>query len=189
LNDLLAETNRLTGCQVFIETSKIPEIALAYRLIPGVRTRVLNLVRDPRAVAFSWYRRHHDIERVRRLCAEWKRRQGLLELWGRTLSSDYMQITFESFAASPRTTVAGIAEWAGIDRVGRSFLDEHTARIDWSRQHLYPPANEKILARREDPLTIMPPQNSSNSGSEDLDRIAVEETEPLIWQYFDQSRN
>lgn len=50
----LTQCRARTGNDIFVDTSKSPEIALAYSLLDGVEVYVLNLVRDPHAVACSW---------------------------------------------------------------------------------------------------------------------------------------
>lgn len=189
LQVLVEEVQQATGARTFIETSKVPEFSVAYGLIPTIRTRVVNLIRDPRAVAFSWYRRYGDVERVRRLCAEWRRRQEILTAWRDRLGQDYKEIRFEDFVRSPRATVDKLLEWMDHDTVSSPFMDSDTARIDWSQQHLYPPANERLLAKRETQIRIALPKDGSEQPDPELVRIAYEETAPLSGLYDGNQSN
>src|SRR4029077_18987486 len=46
-----------TGARVIVDTSKRTGDAALLRCLPGVGPRVLHVVRDPRAVAYSWSHR------------------------------------------------------------------------------------------------------------------------------------
>jgi hypothetical protein len=53
LYDGIAEA---TGCRVIVDSSKYPADAILAAGLPGYEVYVLHMVRDPRAVAFSWHR-------------------------------------------------------------------------------------------------------------------------------------
>ena len=72
----LTQYRAKTGNDIFVDTSKSPEIALAYSLLDGVEVYVLNLVRDPRAVACSWAKKFGDEEKVVRYCNIWLKLAG-----------------------------------------------------------------------------------------------------------------
>ena len=62
----LAALSQVTGAVAFVDTSKTPAYARKLSEVPGVDLYVLNLVRDPRAVACSWYKRKKSLTGVRR---------------------------------------------------------------------------------------------------------------------------
>ncbi|HDR27205.1 MAG TPA: hypothetical protein ENN83_00750 [Rhodovulum sp.] len=57
---LLQGITERTGATSFVDSSKSPEIALAFGLMRDVDLYVINLLRDPRAVACSWFRKKPD---------------------------------------------------------------------------------------------------------------------------------
>ncbi|WP_299033108.1 hypothetical protein [uncultured Pseudokineococcus sp.] len=57
LAELYAAIARTTGCRVVVDPSKLPLYGLLLQQLPGVDLRVVHLVRDPRATAWSWRRR------------------------------------------------------------------------------------------------------------------------------------
>ena len=59
---LYKELGRVTACRVIVDSSKRPSDAALAALLPGVDTYVVHLVRDPRAVAYSWRRRKEDFD-------------------------------------------------------------------------------------------------------------------------------
>ncbi len=53
---ILRGVARVTDAQVIVDSSKIPADAALLATLPGIDLYVLHLVRDPRAVAYSWSR-------------------------------------------------------------------------------------------------------------------------------------
>jgi hypothetical protein len=56
LRRLIDAVVRRTGSRVLVDSSKYPVHGMLLALIPDIDLRVVHLVRDPRAVAFSWQR-------------------------------------------------------------------------------------------------------------------------------------
>ena len=57
LGRLYAGISRVSGAQVIVDSSKHVSTYELLRRVPGVRRHLVHLVRDPRAVAFSWSRK------------------------------------------------------------------------------------------------------------------------------------
>ena len=56
IEQLYSVIQAVSGEQVIVDSSKSPAHALILSQLPGVEVNVVHLVRDPRAVAFSWQR-------------------------------------------------------------------------------------------------------------------------------------
>src|SRR5204863_6860677 len=56
LRRLYAAIRDVSGAEYLIDASKDPQHAFILRTIPGFDVRVLHLIRDSRAVAYSWRR-------------------------------------------------------------------------------------------------------------------------------------
>ncbi len=54
---------KLTGARVIVDSSKRPAIGTLLRALPGVSHYVVHLVRDPRAVAYSYKRTRKTVDR------------------------------------------------------------------------------------------------------------------------------
>lgn len=54
----------VTGCRVIIDSSKRPSDGALTMLLPGVEASIVHLVRDPRAVVFSWRRSKKELDRA-----------------------------------------------------------------------------------------------------------------------------
>jgi hypothetical protein len=159
LGQLAAFLDRLqdvTGVATFVDTSKSPEMALAFSMTEGTDVRVLNLARDPRAVAVSWRQRRGRISAAWKFSRVWAERQRTLEVWSRRLGDSFRQVRYEDFAAEPKRTVEAIQAWAGLPATPWLFDAPDHAVLSWEHQHLYPPANERVLVERATHVTVRP---------------------------------
>lgn len=123
LPPLYAAIAATAGAQVVVDNSKLPTYAALLATVLPAPPRVVHLVRDPRAAAYSWMHvtRLPDggpalvMERrgVLRSALLWTVWNAVLEaLWrGRP---GYLRVTYEGLADDPAAVVAGIAAHAGL---------------------------------------------------------------------------
>jgi hypothetical protein len=154
LHQVLDEIRLVTGVRFFVDASKSPEMALAFSLTQGTDLLVLNLCRDPRAVACSWFTKLKSIRASMRYVRMWLNRQRVLERWAVQLKRKYIFVRYENFAKRPKSTVGEIARWAGLELPRDLFVSSNQAVLSWAGLHLYPPANERILSERKCEVTI-----------------------------------
>jgi hypothetical protein len=132
----------VTGARVIVDSSKRPSDGALLRLLPGVVPFYVHLVRDPRAVAYSWNRPKKQLDRDDP--ADMKGHspaRSTLSWLGWNLAAEALRrrhpreqsllVRYEDFVAQPRKTLETIAE----------FVGEHPARfpIEGARTALLAP--------------------------------------------------
>ena len=129
---LYAAIAEASGCELVIDSSKHPSLAHCLRWQDGVELRVLHLVRDSRAVAYSWSRqvRRPDTDRESYMtryspamsAAQWNGQNAAFHLLAR-LDCPVMRLRYEDVAGAPEATVDRIAGFAALPEPAEcSFL-------------------------------------------------------------------
>lgn len=126
LGALYAAVASATGASVIVDASKFPGEAMV-AAGAGVDLRVLHLVRDPRAVAFSWSRDRPapggtgDGRRMRRLppatsSALWAATNAATALFVRRAAGPgrYLRVRYEDLVADPRAACEAILGFLGV---------------------------------------------------------------------------
>lgn len=140
LRRLYPEIARVSGAQLIVDSSKTPAAAVILSELEDIDLYVVQLVRDPRGVAYSWARgrpagpgahgpRDYNPGSVR-TAARWISTNVLGDAVRRRLPPERtMLVRYEDFVSSPRTTVGSIARFVGEEHRDLPFVDEHVARL------------------------------------------------------------
>lgn len=130
-----------SGAGVLVDSSNWPANPVALGLVPGVDVVVVHLVRDPRAVAFSW-KREKDLadgrgQMPRRSAAgsalSWTARNLLAEVVRRRAAPRAVVVRYEDFVREPLDAAATVAGLVGRGDVDTSCIRGRTVRL--SRNH------------------------------------------------------
>jgi hypothetical protein len=133
-----------TGARVIVDSSKRTGDAALLRLLPDVDPYVLHVVRDPRAVAYSWSHRSGTPPSELATAGEWLSFSALGEAvkvrLGRGRS---MVLRHEDFAQQPRVSLERILRLVGADGTALpltgledrtvEFGENHTVAGHWTR--------------------------------------------------------
>lgn len=142
LPDRLAELYRAmlreTGARVVLDSSKLPTYAALVGSSAEVDLRVLHLVRDPRAAAYSWMQsvaRHAATGEAMDRFPAWKAaalwhvwNSTALRLWGGDPTC-YLRVRYEDFVREPEPTAAAILRFAGLEGAALPFVDRCQAAV------------------------------------------------------------
>lgn len=164
--------------RMLVDSSKSVDIALALGLIPGLELHILNLVRDPRAVAVSWSKVIKNTEKLRRRTRNWMVRQQRLEQLEGGDQAGFMRLRYEDLTEDPKGWVQKIQAWAGLPEQLNLFTSTTSANISWERAHLFPPANATVLKERRATITIVAADSWRQAKNTQLHHMAETETFP-----------
>ncbi|MQA98988.1 MAG: hypothetical protein GEU78_01630 [Actinobacteria bacterium] len=141
MGNLYRAIARATGARVIVESTRWPTAPSILGLVPGMDVRVLHLVRDPRAVIYSWKRRKALVDRpgnpeMQRFGAtytmvSWWARSFLAELvsrrWGRERA---MLLRYEDFIADPNRNLETILSFVGEPKQNLGFVSDGFVQLD-----------------------------------------------------------
>jgi hypothetical protein len=126
LGEVYRATARAAGAAVLVDSSKDPLYGLLLARAPGVRLHVVHLVRDSRAVAWSWKRKrlrpeidtkaaYMPLRSTSRTSLDWDLRNLLTHVLARQAAS-YSRLTYESLVDDHEAAVDQIARIVVGDR-------------------------------------------------------------------------
>ncbi|MGI8773559.1 MAG: sulfotransferase family protein [Actinomycetota bacterium] len=163
---LLAATYRaiadVTGARVIVDSSKLPTQAAALPLLPRISPYVVHLVRDPRAVAFSWRRQKAVPDRSSAgtplfgsvaSTARWVGYNAAAEVVHRRYSPKrWRRLRYEDFMGDPEATLNGLANEldrdARLSGVSQDLIDMEASHTVFGNPNRFDTG--KIRLRRDD---------------------------------------
>ena len=120
---LVEAVAEVTGAEVIVDSSKWPTEPGVLGLVDGIRPYSLLLVRDPRAVAWSWQRvkAHHDMDKPRDMDrypawhsgVSWTVRNAVAGLAARRSPGPRRTLRYEDFTADPAGALSDIDRFLG----------------------------------------------------------------------------
>jgi hypothetical protein len=120
---LVGAVAEVAGAEVVVDSSKWPTEPGVLGLVDGVAPSSVLLVRDPRAVAWSWQRTkaHHDLVEAREMDRfpawhsglSWTARNLVAEATARRSPGPRTTLRYDDFVADPRAGLVDLARLAG----------------------------------------------------------------------------
>jgi hypothetical protein len=185
---VLEALRETTGATVVIDSSKRPSNGAAMRLLPGVETWYVHLVRDARAVAFSRSqpKRNPDrdggqmpISSIRSSVAHWSATNVAAEaVRARHGRGGSVLVRYEDFVRAPQATVARIASLVDEPYDPSIFVDERT--VELAANHTVSGNPDRFVTG---PVTLRPDQRWRTQMDRDARRAVSVLTAPLLLRY------
>lgn len=158
--DLFEHLARLTGRDVIIDSTKLPDWIRARRGeldAAGVPHKTLYLTRDGRAVVNSRVRKYRDRDPAA-VIEEWLRQIDASEVLAAERPADTMRVRYEHLATRPEETVREICGFLGLE------VDPAMLRYETHAHHPLGgnTGTESVVARAAavEPLILEPPERS-----------------------------
>jgi hypothetical protein len=127
----------VTGAQLIVDSSKLPSGA-ASLVGADLRSYLVHMMRDPRAVAYSWQRRTRQLDQphrpymdrhtARESAVNWLAWNLLLERVALRYAYQ-LQLRYEDFVIQPRATVERVLALAGMSAQDGPFADDNTVQL------------------------------------------------------------
>lgn len=120
-----------TGAEVIVDSSKFASDAALLTHLPGIRPVYVQLVRDPRAVAWSWLqpKRYTGRRGVFDSTWHWAGFNLAAEAVGRARRDVSLTLRYEDFTRAPRAAVARVLELAGKGGVANPVAADGTVEL------------------------------------------------------------
>ena len=128
-----------TGAAVIVDSSKRPSDAALNHLLPGIQSYVLHLVRDPRAVAFSWLRHKAEFDGSDEEMPRHGALYSSVRWLGLNAVGDIVRLRqggrrtillrYEDFVARPLEIIENIIEFVDEPVEPTPFIDERTVLL------------------------------------------------------------
>lgn len=129
----------VSGCDLIVDSSKLPSYGFVLAQVPQIDVRVVHLVRDPRGAAYSWRRtkpvpdgdggmQQMSLLKSSSLWLAWNASTPILF----RDSSRYRVVRYEDLVSRPRQVVEQILTFAGHKGGGAPFLGERTVALERS---------------------------------------------------------
>jgi hypothetical protein len=162
MNRLYPAIAETTGARVVVDSSKRPSDAALVRLLEDVDAYVIHLVRDPRAIVFSWRRSKRELDAdedvdmprqpVLKSASEWVEVNLAADAVRRAMGRRRaMLLRYEDLLRDPRRTISSIASFVGEPMTDGAFVDDRT--IDLGENHTVA-GNPSRFTRGHTPLRI-----------------------------------
>ena len=131
LSKLYRAIQNNTQCTWIVDSSKIPSQAFLLLTIPHVHLHILHLVRDPRAVAYSWRRRaifgHQPSPRLTAMT--WGARNFVLEIFRNFGEVGCSFLRYEDFVDNPRMCISKLLEDINYKSSPPPFTSSHEVHL------------------------------------------------------------
>ena len=128
---------KVTGARVVVDSSRLPIEPVGLGLVPGVDARVAQVIRDPRAVVYSWKRSkittdRDNVEYMPKFSASysttsWLARNLVVEAIGRRGPVEVVH--YDDMARDPAAVLRQLAAFVGEPAGDLEFLTSATATI------------------------------------------------------------
>jgi hypothetical protein len=136
---LVGAITAVTGAEVIVDSSKWPTDPGVLGRVEGVRPASVLLVRDPRAVAWSWRRKkaHHDLDLPRDMDRfpawhsglSWTARNVVAEATTRRSPGPRLTLRYEDFVEDPRAALVAVGSLVGRRPDVDAVLRGHRLRV------------------------------------------------------------
>jgi len=137
-----------TRCRLIIDSTKDIQYGYLLQKIPMIELYIVHLIRDPRAVAYSWSRKklfepdiknfeYMDQKNSIRSSLQWNARNIIAEIYLRKKALRYMMLRYEDFIKKPQESVKRILSMVGEAEADLSFIKHSKVKINKANHSVF----------------------------------------------------
>lgn len=130
----------VTGCNVIVDSSKSYGYSNFLGMIPSFDLYIVHLVRDPRAVTYSWQRKKNIPDKEENLqfnqytalssSVIWSVRNLASEAFWKNYKDRYLVLRYEDFIERPKDSIQKILNFIGEKSPNLPFITDHTVQLN-----------------------------------------------------------
>ena len=134
LKNLYRAVQIATNSKIIVDSSKNAGYANLLAMIPEIDLYIIHLIRDPRAVAYSWLRKKEGLWQIKPLKSSlmWNIRVIAPEMLRKRAQEKYLRIYYEDFIEKPQTVIKHILEMVQENPSNLPFITEHTVKLGFN---------------------------------------------------------
>lgn len=138
----------VTNAETVIDSSKHAMHVYLLAQLSNMNMHVIHLVRDPRALSYSWRRRRTDevVGGPVRVALNWTASNFAIELLQRRASATYTRVRYEEFIQAPQLVLERLGAEIGVPGTNLPFVNPTTLQLDANHAVAGSPSRAKIGA-------------------------------------------
>ncbi len=176
----------VSGARIIVDGSKDASMAFLLCRLPEIDLRVVHLVRDSRAVAYSWRRVKKRSPQDEDYMGRYDPVRSAISWSYRNLGSDlirltgkpYIRVRYEDFVADPVSSLMAMSAVFGETLDGTKIIQGH--KIDLEGDHA---VGGNPMRFRQGTIELKPDYEWKESMSSGDRRVVTALTLPLLWWY------
>ncbi len=182
-----------SGCSFIVDSSKHASLAFCLGRCPDLDLRIVHVVRDSRAVAYSWTKKvdRPDATAASYMtryspataAAQWNVQNGAMHLLART-ATPILRVRYEDAVRAPEAVLRNIAAFAGLATAGRALRFVGGAGNDrWAEFHAAHTASGNPMRFTTGRIPIRPDEEWRTAMPAGQRRMVTTLTLPLLSHY------
>lgn len=140
IDDLYSGIQQETSCDVIIDSSKHPTYGFLLQMLPSIDLHIVHLVRDSRAVAYSWQRKKLQVDTNQyqymaqinplKTAVTWLTWNLTCQIFKHRQPDRYLRIKYEDWVSSPLLITNQILDFVGEPPLREDFFSDGNVNLE-----------------------------------------------------------
>jgi hypothetical protein len=132
LEELYKSIQYVTHSKVIVDSSKTVSYAYVLNKISKINLYIIHLVRDPRAIAYSWRKKIKQMHIFSPTYSSinWLNRNIASEFFKKEKNINFLQISYENFITEPKKIIRNILNFVEEKASNLPFVDKYKVKLN-----------------------------------------------------------